>query len=485
MNYRMIRNIVGKIMILVSIFMILPMIVSFIYKEGITYYLAYLIPILILFGGGYFLSYKKLDDRKLGVKEGFIIVALSWIVMSLFGCIPFMITRDIPNFFDAFFEMTSGFTTTGASVVDVTVLSHSTLFWRSFSHWIGGMGMLVFILMVIPESKEGSTMHILRAESPGPQVGKLVSKMKLTSRYLYLIYFGLTVIELLLLWLGPDEKMTFFNSLIYSLGTAGTGGFAMDAYSLEFYSNYSQYVIAIFMLIFGINFTMFYLILIGSFKSVFKNEEVKTYLIMVAVSVIIITINIYGTCKNLEEAFRLSLFQVSSIVSTTGYSTTNFINWPSLSLLVLLLLMISGACAGSTAGGMKVSRIVILAKSFVRNIKRMIAPRKIETLKINGKTIEEEQVESVQSFLVVYFVVLLACAGLISIDGYDVLTNLTASLTCISNVGPGLTEHIGPYGSFSIFSDFSKVVLSLEMIAGRLEIFPLLILFYPRTWLRK
>lgn len=485
MNYRMIRNIVGKIMVLVSIFMILPMIVSFIYKEGITNYLAYLIPILILFCGGYFLSYKKLDDRKLGVKEGFIIVALSWIVMSLFGCIPFMITGDIPNFFDAFFEMSSGFTTTGASVVDVTVLSHSTLFWRSFSHWIGGMGMLVFILMVIPESKEGSTMHILRAESPGPQVGKLVSKMKLTSRYLYLIYFGLTVIELLLLWLGPDEKMTFFNSLIYSLGTAGTGGFAMDAYSLEFYSNYSQYVIAIFMLIFGINFTMFYLILIGSFKAVFKNEEVKTYLIMVAVSVIIITINIYGTCKNLEEAFRLSLFQVSSIVSTTGYSTTNFINWPSLSLLVLLLLMISGACAGSTAGGMKVSRVVILAKSFVRNIKRMIAPRQIETLKINGKTIEEEQVESVQSFLVVYFIVLLACAGLISIDGYDVLTNLTASLTCISNVGPGLTEHIGPYGSFSIFSSFSKIVLSLEMIAGRLEIFPLLILFYPRTWLRK
>ncbi len=485
MNYRMIRNIVGKIMILVSIFMILPMIVSFIYKEGITNYLAYLIPILILFGGGYFLSYKKLDDRKLGVKEGFIIVALSWILISLFGCIPFMITGDIPNFFDAFFEMTSGFTTTGASVADVTTLSHSTLFWRSFSHWIGGMGMLVFILMVIPESKEGSTMHILRAESPGPQVGKLVSKMKLTSRYLYLIYLGLTLVEFLLLWLGPDKQMTFFNSLIYSLGTAGTGGFAMDAYSLEFYSHYSQYVIAIFMLIFGINFTMFYLILIGSFKAVFKNEEVKTYLIMVAVSVIIITINIYGTCKNLEEAFRLSLFQVTSIVSTTGYSTTNFINWPSLSLLVLLLLMISGACAGSTSGGMKLSRIVILAKSFVRNIKRMIAPRQIETLKINGKTIEEEQVESVQSFLVVYFIVLLVCTGLISIDGYDLFTNLTASLTCISNVGPGLTEYIGPYGSFAGFSWFSKLVLSLEMIAGRLEIFPLLILFYPRTWLRK
>lgn len=485
MNYRMIRNIVGKIMILVSIFMILPMIVSFIYKEGITNYLAYLIPILVLFGGGYFLSYKTLDDRKLGVKEGFIIVALSWIVMSLFGCIPFMITGDIPNFFNAFFEMTSGFTTTGASVVDVTVLSHSTLFWRSFSHWIGGMGILVFILMVIPESKEGSTMHILRAESPGPQVGKLVSKMKLTSRYLYLIYLGLTVIELLLLWLGPDEKMTFFSSLIYSLGTAGTGGFGMDPYSLEFYSNYSQYVIAIFMLIFGINFTMFYLILIGNLKSIFKNEEVKTYLIMVAVSVIIITLNIYTTCKNLEEAFRLSLFQVSSIVSTTGYSTTNFVNWPSLSLLVLFLLMMSGACAGSTAGGMKVSRIVILAKSFVRNIKRMIAPRQIETLKLNGKTIEEEQVESVQSFLVVYFIVLLSCAALISIDGYDLLTNLTASLTCISNVGPGLTEHIGPYGTFAGFSWFSKLVLSLEMIAGRLEIFPLLILFYPRTWLRK
>ena len=485
MNYKMIRNIIGKILILLSIFMILPLIVSLVYKEGLRNYLAYIIPGLCTYGLGYLLSYKKSKDIKMGVKDGFIIVSLSWILMSLIGCIPFMITKDIPNFFNAFFETASGFTTTGATVVDVTTISHSGLFWRSFSHWIGGMGVLVLILAVIPESKEGSSMHILRAESPGPQVGKLVSKMRLTSRYLYLIYFGLTLILFLLLYLGPDKDMKFFNSLIYSLGTAGTGGFAMDPYSLEFYSSYSQYVISIFMLIFGINFTMFYLLLVGNFKSLFKNEEVKAYFIIVGVSVVLITINIFSMCSGLEEAFRTSLFQVTSIISTTGYSTTNFVEWPTLSLMILMLLTLCGACAGSTAGGMKLSRIIILAKSFNRNIKKMIAPRKVETIKMNEKTIDEQQVESVQSYLVVYFIVLIVCAMLISFDGFDLFTNLSASLTCINNVGPGLTQMIGPYGGFADFSWFSKLVLTIEMIAGRLEIFPLLILFYPRTWLRR
>ena len=485
MNFRVMRNIIGKIMILFSIFMILPLIISLLYKEGLRNYLAYLIPGICTYGIGYLLSFKKNKDIKMGVKEGFIIVGLSWTVISLIACVPFMISKDIPNFFNAFFETVSGFTTTGASVIDVTEISHSGLFWRSFLHWIGGMGILVFILALIPESNEGSSMHILRAESPGPQVGKLVSKMKLTSRYLYLIYLGLTLIEFLLLYLGPDKEMKFFNSLIYSLGTAGTGGFAMDAYSLEFYGTYSQYVVAIFMYIFGINFTMFYLLLIGNFKSIFKNEELKTYCIMVLVSVIVITINIFPMYSGLEEAFKHSFFQVASIISTTGYSTTNFIDWPSLSLTILMLLTLSGACAGSTAGGMKISRIIILAKSFTRNIKKMLAPRKVETIKINEKTIDEQQVESVQSYLVVYFIVLIVCAILISFDGNDLFTNLSASLTCISNVGPGLTQMIGPYGSFEGFSAFSKIVLSLEMIAGRLEIFPLLMLFYPRIWLKK
>ncbi len=485
MNFRVMRNIIGKIMILFSIFLLLPLIVSLVYKEGLRNYLAYLIPGICTYGIGYLLSFRKIKDIKMGAKEGFIIVGLSWIVISLIACVPFMISKDIPNFFNAFFETVSGFTTTGASVIDVTKVSHSALFWRSFLHWIGGMGVLVFILAVIPESNEGSSMHILRAESPGPQVGKLVSKMKLTSRYLYLIYLGLTLIEFLLLYLGPDKEMKFFNSLIYSLGTAGTGGFAMDSYSLEFYGTYSQYVVAIFMFIFGINFTMFYLLLIGNFKSIFKNEELKTYCIMVVVSVIVITINILPMYSGLEEAFRHSFFQVSSIISTTGYSNTNFVKWPSLSLTVLMLLTLSGACASSTAGGLKISRIIILAKSFRRNIKKMIAPRKVETIKLNEKTIDEQQVESVQSYLVVYSIIVLVCAILISFDGNDLLTNLSASLTCISNVGPGLTQIIGPYGSFEGFSAFSKIVLSLEMIAGRLEIFPLLILFYPRIWLRK
>lgn len=485
MNFRVMRNIIGKIMIFFSILLILPLIVSLIYKEGLRHYLAYLIPSVSASGIGYLLIFKKSKEIKMGAKEGFLIVGFSWIVVSLISCVPFMISKDIPNFFNAFFETVSGFTTTGASLIDVTKVSHSALFWRSFLHWIGGMGVLVFILAVIPESSEGSSMHILRAESPGPQVGKLVSKMKLTSRYLYLIYFGLTLLEFLLLYLGPDKEMKFFNSLIYSLGTAGTGGFAMDPYSLEYYGVYSQYVVSAFMFIFGINFTMFYLLLVGNFKSIFKNEEVKTYCIIVLVSLVIITLNILPLYSGFEEAFRKALFQVTSIISTTGFSNTNFIDWPALSLTILMLLTICGACAGSTAGGMKLSRIIILAKSFNRNIKKMITPRKVETIKINEKTIDEQQVESVQSYLVVYFITFLVCALLISVDGNDLFTNLSASLTCINNVGPGLTQMIGPYGSFADFSNFSKFILSFEMIAGRLEILPLLVLFYPKIWLRK
>lgn len=471
-------------MILVSAFMVLPLIIGILYRENIMNLISFAIPIAILFISGYLLSFKKTNDKKIGAKEGFIIVGLSWIILSLFGSLPFVISREIPSFFDAFFEITSGFTTTGASVIDVTKISHSMLFWRSFSHWIGGMGILVFILALIPESQEGSSMHILRAESPGPEVGKIVSKMKVTSRIMYLMYIGLTLIEFLFLWIGPDKEMTLFNSLIYTLGTAGTGGFAMDATSLELYSNYSQYVIAIFMFVFSINFSIYYLLLIGNWKDVWKNEEIRTFFIIVIFSVLIIAINIYSVCVNVEEAFRLSIFQVGSIISTTGYSTTNFINWPTLSKTVLLMLMLCGGCAGSTSGGIKLSRVIILVKSFFRNIKKMIAPRKVETIKMNGKTLDELKIEGVQSFFVAYLVVLFLCAILISVDGMDILTNFTASLSCISNVGPGMTQIIGPYGSFADFSNFSKVVLTLEMIAGRLEIFPLLIVFYPKTWLK-
>ena len=485
MNYKMIINIIGKIMILLALLMLLPMIVSIIYSEGIRNILSFLIPIIVYAGLGVLLSYNKKKTGKIGANEGIIIVGLTWFLISLMGCIPFIISKEIPNFFDAFFEMASGFTTTGASIlVNVEELSHSMLFWRSFSHWIGGMGVLVFILALIPESNEGSSMHILRAESPGPQVGKLVSKMKATSRILYLIYFILTIVQILFLYLGPDEKMSFFNSVIYSLGTAGTGGFSVDANGLTDYSNYSQYVIAIFMLIFGVNFSIYYLLLIKSFKEVYKNEELKTYLLIVIVSVAIITLNIYETYQNFEGSFRLALFHVASIITTTGYSAIDYNNWPAISLIIIISLTAFGACAGSTAGGIKISRIIILFKTFIRKIKQTISPRKVESIKINGKIVDDDTVEGVQSFIVAYIIILFLCAFIISIDGFDLVTNFTASLTCISNVGPGLNV-VGPAGNFSGFSDLSKFVLAVEMIAGRLEIFPILVLFSKNTWSRK
>ena len=349
MNFSIIRNILGKIMVLMSFLMCLPLIVCICNQETYMNYIAFLIPVILLYVIGRLFNLKKAKESKMLAREGFVIVGLSWIIIALFGCLPFIISQEIPNFFDAFFEIVSGFTTTGASILnDVTLLSKSMLFWRSFSHWIGGMGVLVFILAIIPESKDGSSMHILRAESPGPQVGKLVSKMQVTSRILYLIYLGMTVILFLFLWLGPDKKMDLFNSIIYSVGTAGTGGFAVDSFSLEYYSIYTQYVISIFMILFGINFTLFYFILIGHFKDVFKNEELRWYFAIILISVVIIMISIYSKYNNFEHSFRLALFQVATIMSTSGYSTANFNEWPMLAKTILFILMFFGAMAGST-----------------------------------------------------------------------------------------------------------------------------------------
>ena len=482
MNYSIIRNILGKLLILVAILLCFPLLVSLIYKEGIRNYLSFIIPIGGLTILGFLMNIRKAKNKKMMARDGVIIAGLSWLFMSLAGSIPFIISREIPNFFDAFFEIASGFTTTGATIVeDVTKLSHSMIFWRSFSHWIGGMGVLVFILAIIPESKEGSALHILRAESPGPQVGRLVTKMQLTSRILYLIYISITVVLFLLLWLGPDKNMNFFYSLIYSFGTGGTGGFAAHPQSLEYFSIYSQYVIAIFMMIFGINFSLFYFILIGKSKEVFKNDELKTYFGIIIASTLIIAINIYSTYQNVEQSFRLAFFQVTSIISTTGYSTANFDLWPSLSKTILVLLMFIGGCAGSTAGGMKITRILTFIKSMVRNVKNMIHPRKVETIRLDGRPMTEDIVNNVNSYLVIYVFILIICTLLISVDGFSFETNFTASLSCISNVGPGLGM-VGPYGSFAEFSGFSKLILTIEMIAGRLEFFPIVLLFSPRTW---
>ena len=496
MNFGIIRNILGKLMVIVACLMVLPLIVSLIYQEGINYYIAFLIPIAGLLLIGFLFNIKKPKDNTIVAKEGLIIVAASWLIMSLFGCLPFIISKDIPNFFDAFFEIVSGFTTTGASVVtNVEGLSKSVVFWRSFSHWIGGMGVLIFVLAIIPESKEGSSVHIMRAESPGPTVGKLVSKMRATTRILYLIYLCLSAILLLFLWLGPDKKMDFFSSLIYTFGTAGTGGFAIDSLSLELYLPYSQYVIAIFMILFGINFTAFYLILIGKVKEAFDNEEIKLYFTIIVVAVAILCLSTFKIYNNFEETFRHSLFQVASIISTTGYTSTGYsvietfgdysrvVGWPIIAQVVIVMLMFCGACAGSTAGGLKVTRINILFKSIFRKIKSVVNPRKVEVITVDKQVLDNNTVEVVLSYFILYMFLLIACTFIVSLDGYDLVTNFTASLSCISNIGPGLNA-VGPYGSFSIFSPLSKFTLSLLMIAGRLELFPLLVLFNPKTWKR-
>ena len=492
MNYKIIKNIIGKIMVLLAYLMILPLIICVWYKESLQNYLAFIIPMILLFGIGKILYSDKAESNQLLAREGFVIVGLSWIIMALFGAIPFMISGNIPNFFDAFFESASGFTTTGSTILtDYSNLDHSIMFWRSFAHWIGGMGVLVFILAIIPESKDGSAIHILRAESAGPTVGKLVSKMRATSRILYLIYLFLTVALVLILWLGPDAKMTLFNSLIYSFGTAGTGGFGIDNGCLETYAASTQYIIATFMLIFAINFSMFYLILIGNYKEVLKNEELRAFIVIVILAVSFITVNIYLTFKDtfaaltFEQAFRQSYFHVASIISTTGYSIGNFISWPTACIMILIFLTLTGACAGSTAGGLKLTRLNILVKSFASKIRNMVSPRKVDVIKIDGKVMEKNQVSTVDSYFAVYVTVLLVGCFLISFDGFDFTTTFTASLTCVSNVGPGYTDLVGPYGSFNIFSYFSKFVLSIIMIAGRLEFFPILVLFSPRTWKKR
>lgn len=485
MNYTIIKNIIGKIMIIIALLMIFPLIVTLIYKESIRNILSFLIPLIVCLLLGLFLNIKKAKNFKINARDGFIIVSITWLLMSLIGATPLMISLEVPNFFDAFFEMSSGFTTTGASIIeDITKISHSILLWRSLSHWIGGMGILVFILAFIPESNDGSAVHILRAESPGPQAGKLVSKMKVTSRILYLIYIVMTIILILLLWLGPDEKMKFFNSIIYALGTAGTGGFSMDSTGLELYSSYSHYVLSVFMILFGINFSIFYFILIGSWREIIKNGELKVYLLIVIMATIIVTISLYNNNNSLEYSFRHGLFQVASIISTTGYSSVDFNMWPTIAKVVLILIMITGACAGSTSGGVKITRVIILIKSTVRKLKNMLSPRKVEIIKLDGKTLDEGVVDSVHSYIAVYILLFLVCSLLISFDNFNLETTFSASLTCISNVGPGFGM-VGPYGSFSGFSSFSKLILSLEMIAGRLELFPLLLLFSPRAWTKK
>ncbi len=500
MNYKKLGGILGKIMILEGALMLAPLAVSLICGEGLLNALSFAIPIFILVALGFLLQIPKAKRNTLYQKEGFALVAVVWIVMGLFGAIPFVINKDIPNYIDALFEIISGFTTTGASIVsDIEALSWSSRFWRSFSHWIGGMGILVFILIFIPESKDGSSMHLLRAESPGPQVGKIVSKMKVTARILYLIYFGLTLLEFIILMFdkpiaGYEDKKILI-SLMAALGSAGTGGFGFIPGSIELFSPFSQYVISIFLLLFGVNFALYYLILIGKIKEVLKSEELRTYLILIAAAVIIIFITLInkssGMYYSIEEAFRHSLFQVATIITTTGYSTTNFDLWPMAAKAILVFLMIIGAMAGSTAGGIKISRIVIVAKGAYINVRKLINPRYVPKVKIEDKNLPEKTISDVFAFVTLYFFILIAVVFILSFDPingqlsngitHGFFSNFSAALSCISNIGPGF-EAVGPYANFENYSIFSKIILTFTMIIGRLEILPVLILFSPKTW---
>ncbi len=484
MNKKMVLYVLGKIIITESVLLLLPAITAVVYGEAVSF-TAFLITIGIaaLFGMLCMLI-SRTSNKEIYAGEGFVIVAFAWVFMSLIGCLPFIISGEIPNFFDAFFETVSGFTTTGASILaDVEAMSKSMLFWRSFTHWIGGMGVLVFVMAIVPGSSKGS-MNIMRAEMPGPIIGKLVPRAKDTAKILYLIYIALTFLEILLLLAGG---MPFFDSLLHSFGTAGTGGFGIKADSIASYSPYLQWVIAIFMLIFGINFNLYYLILIRRFKSAIKSAELWCYFGIVAAAVVGITANVWGRFTDtalFSDALRHSTFQVASIISTTGYATTNFDLWPVFSKSILFVLMFIGACAGSTAGGLKVSRVVLLFKNIAREIRSLLHPRSVNKVRFEGKVVEESTLRSVGTYFAIYMVCFVTVFLLVSLEPFSIETNITAATSCFNNIGPGF-DMVGPLNNFSIYNNFSTAVLSIAMLLGRLEIFPIIIAFSPTTWIRK
>lgn len=476
MNSSIIRYILGSILKTEAALLLLPCLVALIYseREGIWY-----VPVAAAcFLLGFLMTRRKPKDTVFYLKEGCIATSLSWIFLSFFGCLPFCLTGEIPSFTDALFETISGFTTTGASILsDVEALSHCSLFWRSFTHWIGGMGVLVFLLAIVPLSG-GSNINLMRAESPGPSVEKLVPKVRYTARILYLIYFGMTVIETILLLIG---KMPLFDAVCTSFGTAGTGGFGIKNSSIAEYSPYLQWVVTIFMILFGVNFNAYYLIIFGKVKKALKMEEVRYYLLVILISSGIIFLNILGTCASAFDALTQSAFQVASIITTTGFSTTDFNTWASTSKVILVILMFVGACAGSTGGGIKVSRFVILFKTVRKEFTSYIHPKSIKKIQMDEKPIDHETVRTVNVYIITFMVLFVLSVFLVSFDGTDLVTGFTAVAATINNIGPGL-ELVGPAENFGFFSGFSKYVLMFDMLAGRLELFPLLLLFHPSIW---
>ncbi len=478
MNYKMVFSIIGKTLVIEALLLLLPMLVGIIYAENNL--IAFLVPILALLVVGFPLSLLKSKDNQMYAKEGFVTVALVWIFMSLIGALPFVISGEIPNYIDAIFETVSGFTTTGASILsDVEALSKSTMFWRLLTHWIGGMGVLVFVLALIPGHNSG-IMHVFRAESPGPTVGKLVSKLTRTARILYGIYMVMTIVQIIMLVLGGND---LYNSVLLSFSTAGTGGFGYKNDSAASLSLYTQMVLAVFMFLFGINFNFYYLILIRSVKKAFKCEEVRIYFIIVVLSTLAIALNLLSQAVSLGDAFSQAFFQVTSISSTTGLSSANFDKWPAFSRSILMVLTIIGSCGGSTGGGIKVARLAILAKTTATDFKRLIHPRSVAFAKFEGETVDEETQRNVKAYFILWVIITVVCTLLLSLDYNGLFSNFSATLACIGNVGPGF-DAVGPIMNYSFYSPFSKVLLSAVMLIGRLEIFPILILFAPRTWKR-
>ena len=484
MNYKMMGRFIYQILFIEGLFMIPALCISLYHGDNMAVkgFVCTLVLILIL--GALLFALCRKAPSAFYAKEGLVCVGISWIVLSLVGCLPFYISREIPHFVDALFEIVSGFTTTGASIVpEVEKLSKGILYWRSFSHWLGGMGVLVFLLAIAPSGEKGKgfTMHLLRAESPGPSVGKLVPKMRSTAAILYVIYIVLTIINIIFLLLGD---MPLFDAVCTAMGTAGTGGFGIKNDSIAGYSPYLQNVTTVFMILFGINFSCYYLILMKQFKNVFKDEELRAYLIIILVSIVLIVWNLGGFYGSFEETLRHAAFQVGSIITTTGYATTDFDLWPSFSKTILLCLMVVGASAGSTGGGLKVGRLLLLMKGLRRNIRQTLSPRKVELIRNNGQIVDEKILANTNAYFAAYVIIIFAVFAIISLDGFSVGTNFTAVLCTFNNIGPGL-EAVGPTCNFSAFSDLSKLVLCWAMLAGRLEIFPILVLLSRDTWKKR
>lgn len=485
MNYRMMGKFISRILLVEAVFMLPALLISLVKHEKQSIY-GFLTSIVIILVSALILFCLCRKAKKgFYAKEGLVCVGASWIVMSLLGCLPFYFSGEIPHFVDALFETVSGFTTTGASILpDVEALSMGNLYWRSFTHWLGGMGVLVFVLALGrggSDKSDGYTMHLLRAESPGPKVGKLVPKMKDTAKILYFIYIFLTVLNVIFLLIG---RMPVFDAVCTAFGTAGTGGFGIKSDSIAGYSPYLQNVCTVFMLLFGVNFACYYMLMIKQVKNVFQDEELRFYLLVVFGSILLISWNVRGMYGSLGETFRYAAFQVASIVTTTGFATTDFDLWPSLSKAILLGLMLIGACAGSTGGGFKCGRALLLLKSLSRNVRQILHPQKVQVVRVNHQMVQERVLDNTNAYLAAYVLIIVFSFIAISVDGFSMMTNFSAVLACFNNIGPGF-EAVGPACNFGGYSIVSKGILIVDMLAGRLEIFPILILFSRSTWTRR